>query len=69
MIVGGCSQKEKSTKKSKFEEIVHTEGYFAFPVVKWNNLIYRITNTKVDRAKEKIGEIQKFFSGRDGKHS
>ncbi|MCM3213076.1 hypothetical protein WKH57_27005 [Niallia taxi] len=58
MIVGGCLQKESCTNKSKYEEIVHTEDSLAFPVVKWNNQIYRITNINVDTIKEKIGEIQ-----------
>lgn len=59
MIVGGCSQKESFTDKSKYgEEIVHTEGSLAFPVVKWNNHIFRITNINVDTIIEKVGEIQ-----------
>ncbi|MCT2347245.1 hypothetical protein [Niallia taxi] len=58
-LISGCSQ-EKDNNNSVEETLKTEEASFPYPIVKWNNQIYRITSTDVESIDEKIGEIENY---------
>lgn len=63
-LISGCSQEKENN--NRIEETLQTEeGSFPYPIVKWNNQIYRITSTDVESIDKKIGEIENYSTNEE----
>ena len=61
LIISGCSNNSnEQVEKNSNDSQIESSQSFPYPLVKWNNQIYRITTETIEEVESQLGEIEHY---------